>query len=120
MAIAAALLAACGAAPGGPNPDLRGWVSGHLYSWPSCPVQTAENPCPPRPVGGARIDFRRDGGRTVVVLTDGTGAYTVRLQPGTYGVQVELPRPVLRGRTGIKRAARDRGVADLPIDSGIR
>lgn len=120
-ALAVVTLAACGSVSGGSSPDTRGWVTGHLYSWPTCPVESLASPCPPRPVANTRIEFRPERGAGVVVTTtDSVGGYSVRLAPGTYLASVELARPMLGGRRVFRLSATEHVVEDLTVDSGIR
>ncbi|MGH7777489.1 MAG: carboxypeptidase-like regulatory domain-containing protein [Candidatus Dormibacterales bacterium] len=119
--LALVALAACGSVSGGSPPRARGLVTGHLYSWPTCPVESLASPCPPRPVPNTRIEFRPEkGGGVVVTTTDGLGGYRVRLAPGTYLASVELARPMLGGRKVFRVSATEHVVEDLTVDSGIR
>ena len=123
-----ALAAACN--PGaGPSPSatitplLTTGVRGVVLAGPTCPVEQAgQSPCV-RSLSGATIlaldSARHEVGRTV---SDGSGAYFLKLAPGTYAI---VPQAV----QGVMRAAAETTVTvpdwvpvqlDLKYDTGIR
>jgi hypothetical protein len=72
-----------------------GIVRGAVTAGPTCPVEQAGHPCPPRPVSGAVSARRTDGTtRTATISKDGT--YRVKVPAGTYALNVQtesrLPR----------------------------
>ena len=119
-----ALTAACGAYtfPGGgssPTPDT-GTVSGRVLVVPCAPVEQLGSPCTGKPVAGVEIDYFNGsavGGRTV---TDGSGHYAIRLQPGAYTVVFKNFMRVVSGPTKITIAPGTNLVANYVLDSGIR
>jgi len=95
-------------------------VSGVVTAGPTCPVQRADEPCPPRPVA-ARIAARTPAGHQVAVThTDADGHYEVRLPVGTFVLSVGtngLPRcPVTR----VTVTSAVDVTADITCDTGIR
>ncbi|MGH7902949.1 MAG: carboxypeptidase-like regulatory domain-containing protein [Candidatus Dormibacteraceae bacterium] len=115
-----ALLSACGGPGAGPRHAV-GTLSGHVYSSPSCPVERANSPCPPRLVPGAKIDLTPDAGGAPVVATAGAaGEYSISLPPGTYSVKIEVGRPMIDGPRIISLGSGDHVTADFTVDSGIR
>lgn len=115
-------LAGCGSTHGqggSASPSAR--LSGHVYSAPSCPVQAAESPCPPRPLANAEIGFQPSGGGTTEkVRTNSAGAYAVELPAGHYEVRLDRPRPLAKAPHLISVAAGERRTLNLTFDSGIR
>lgn len=119
VAMAALLLAGCasdapGAAPGGT-------VAGRVVSAPSCPVQRARVPCPPRPVSGATVEAMRAGQVVASTQTDEQGSFELTLPAGrctvratnTGGIASTASR-VLTVHAGATVTVR------LIVDSGIR
>ena len=99
-----------------------GIVTGRVLARPCTPVESATNPCPGRPVAGARIDFSpATGDQTVVVTSNRAGAYTARLVAGLYTVRVEHHLFYLRPHSQTVTVLAGRTVkVDLVIDSGLR
>src|SRR5215472_7413841 len=124
LAALVVVLSACGAYsfPGGatsPSPDT-GSVSGRVVAVPCAPVEQVGSPCPGRPVAGTEIDYiagTRVAGRTV---TDKTGNYSIKLDPGTYTVKFNIYMRLISGPTKIAVAAGSNTRADYVLDSGIR
>jgi hypothetical protein len=94
---------------------------GQVTAGPTCPVERADHPCPPRPVV-AEVDARDASGRTVATTrTDQAGSYSLSLAPGTYTLVAVTgqtyprcpPTPVTVGSGGPTRA-------DISCDTGIR
>ena len=56
-------------------------VDGKVVAGPTCPVEQAGHPCPPRPVTDATITAS-PGGKTA--SSDSDGSFTLPLTPGTY------------------------------------
>jgi hypothetical protein len=98
-----------------------GRVSGRVTAAPTCPVERAGHPCPPRPVR-ATIDALTTHGRVVTtVRTDAHGRYAVRLAPGNYLLRVTSPSAFPRcPDVRIKVKARWRTRANSRCDTGIR
>jgi hypothetical protein len=60
-------------------------IVGTVVAGPTCPVERPESPCPDRPVGDARVTAKDDG-TTKTTRSDASGAFRLRLKPGTYVV----------------------------------
>ena len=108
---------ACGGSPSAAN---RSGVAGTVTEGPTCPVEMAGSPCPPRPwVGTVRAIDR--SGDVVETQTDALGDYSLTLDPGTYDVV-----PVTGGGPPFGKPASvvvTTGVVqhlDLSVDTGIR
>ena len=124
LAAVLAVTAACGAYtfPGGgatPTPNT-GTVSGQVRVVPCAPVEQINSPCTGKFVAGLEIDYVNGAtvaGRTV---TDQTGNYSIRLDPGAYTVVFKNFMRVISGPTKITIAAGSSLVANYILDSGIR
>jgi hypothetical protein len=70
----------------------RGTISGHVYRCDFGTGSPASRACAPgEPVGGTRLRFEQvDSNRSFVVVSDSTGAYLVRVDPGTYVAKWEV------------------------------
>src|SRR5262249_39054043 len=112
----------CGAYvfPGGeasPTPDT-GAVSGQVLAVPCSPVEKAGTTCAGKPVPGLELDYvvgTKVQGRTV---TDGSGNYSIRLEPGTYTVRFKNVIRVISGPTKVTVAAGSVGVGKLLVHLG--
>ena len=116
--------AACGAytfsgGQSSPTPD-SGTVSGSVLAVPCAPVEKVDSPCTGRPVAGVELDYlvgTKVEGRTV---TDASGKYSIRLEPGSYTVMFKNVMRVVSGPTKVSIAAGSNVVANYLLDSGIR
>jgi hypothetical protein len=69
--------------------STQGTISGSVVAGPTCPVQTAEDPCPPKPVPGRPVSIQTPNGTEVAsTVTDASGNFTVHLAAGSYVVRV--------------------------------
>ena len=79
-------LAACGVSgPGsGGSGAGQGTLVGDVSAGPTCPVQSTDHPCPPKPVPNARVTIETPSGSAVVATatTDAQGHFSVSLTPG--------------------------------------
>jgi hypothetical protein len=72
-----------------PAPTSTGILIGNVVAGPTCPVETAEQPCPPRSLPNRLVLIETPGGTIVMrVTTDQQGQFRVTLAPGTYRVLV--------------------------------
>ena len=119
LALARAVAAACG----GPRaaPADRGTVEGLVLLGPLCPVQSADSPCPDRPLAAAVEVRTLEGERVATVRSGRDGRFSVALAPGSSvlqatgleGIQVSKP---------VEVTVRAGEVVHLtvPVDTGIR
>jgi carboxypeptidase family protein len=123
--LAAVLLliaAACGQVA---QPGATGTIEGVVTAGPICPVQSAEDPCPPKPVTDREVDIQtHTGARVVSAETDAAGRYRVAVPPGSYVVQVQI----VQGAVGIHQTtpgdvtvvANQTVTLNIELDTGIR
>jgi hypothetical protein len=108
-----------------------GTIAGDVVAGPTCPVERAEDPCPPRPVPDRLVTIVRPAGTTtqagIVVgttKTDASGHFSVTAAPGKYVVQV-LAGP---GMLGLRQetpgdvtvTANQVSTVHILLDTGIR
>ena len=122
VALAAAFLialTACGAdAAATPR---SGTVTGRVAAGPTCPVERAGHPCPPRPVPATVQARTRAGSVAGSTHTDSNGHYTLRLRAGTFTLVAvtgkTFPRCAPRQVTVKANAVT---TAPISCDTGIR
>jgi hypothetical protein len=70
----------------------------------------------------ARVEIDYLSGKSVVArtVTDSSGNYSIRLEPGTYTVRFNNYMRVMSGPTQLTVAAGSTNVANYLLDSGIR
>lgn len=86
-------LAGCAGATGVPSPsgDPGSGLAITAVAGPTCPVETLDDPCPPRPVAGATVIILDGHGTKVgTVVLDAQGSAVVPIGAGDYVVQ---PQP---------------------------
>jgi hypothetical protein len=134
-------LGACGAGPGagpgGPGPSstttagdpsttatsTNGWqVEGTVSASPTCPVERADQPCPPRPV---QTEVRAVGADGSVAARAGSGAdgrFRLELPAGRYRLEADYPAGPGRGCTPVDIVvdAQPLDHVDIDCDTGIR
>ena len=103
----------------------RGTLHGTVVAGPTCPVERAEDPCPPKPVPGREVKIASQAGKVVAtVTTDGQGHFQVVLAPGNYTVFVVGTAQALgSGRAATVQAtvrARQTTSVTIALDTGIR
>ncbi len=65
-----------------------GTLMGDVLAGPTCPVERADQPCPPRPVSGATVRIMRpNGSLAATATTDALGHFRATLPPGDYRVE---------------------------------
>ena len=118
----AMLLGACGSTSdsGGSGPGQG--IQGHVSIGPMCPVERADSPCPNQPVQAVVTALKRVGDAAGSVRTSDTGAYFLRLDPGTYLVYAHEvgDNPPLSKLERVTVGTNQVIKLDLVIDSGIR
>jgi hypothetical protein len=81
--------AVAGQTPAASGP--QGTLAGDVVASPTCPVQQAENPCPPKPVADRQVVIETPSGAVAAkATTDAQGHFTVTLAPGSYTVKVAI------------------------------
>jgi hypothetical protein len=87
----AALASGCGSAAGKRTsvPAALGIVQGTVTAGPTCPVEQAGHPCPPRPVSGT-VSARRTDGTTLTATISKDGTYRITVPAGTYTLDVQI------------------------------
>ena len=120
-------LAACGVSgpSGGGSSAGQGTLVGDVSAGPTCPVQSTDHPCPPKPVANARVTIETPSGSAVVATatTDAQGHFSVSLPPGDYRVRIEpgnggLPRQ--DQPTNVTIHAGETTSVKIELDTGIR
>jgi hypothetical protein len=98
-------------------------VSGLVVAGPTCPVETADQPCPDQPVVGVIIRINTPEGAEVArVVTDSEGRYSLSLPVGSYRI-VAQPHEGLMGTpepVEVSVGADQTSIVDLVYDTGIR
>jgi hypothetical protein len=102
----------------------QGTLAGAIMRGPTCPVQTANTPCPPEPASGAKILVLTPAGKEVrSVVADREGKYSVSLPAGSYRIESEPLRGLEFTRdlpTTITVTAGRETRLDINIDTGMR
>ena len=126
LLLAAVLALACTACgsyqfPGqSPEPSSgAAQVSGTVLSVPCAPVEQAGQTCPGKPVPGLEIDYVV-GATVIQTKTSSSGAYSVSLPAGTYGVKLKTYMRVIDGPTKLTVTEGQRLVVNYTLDNGIR
>jgi len=116
--IALVVLASCAAQTSAAT--TRSGVTGTVVAGPTCPDETPESPCPDRPVEDARVTAKGDG-TTKTTRSDASGAFRLRLKPGTY-VVTATSDGLLGGCDDQRVRVAKRRYTDVTItcDTGIR
>ena len=103
----------------------QGMLAGDVVAGPTCPVERAEDPCPPQAVPNREVQILGANNSVVAkVTTDGKGRFTVALAPGTYTVTV----PIQQGQIGMRQVsdvkvtitAGQTATVKIELDTGIR
>ncbi len=93
-------------------------IDGKVEAGPTCPVERVDEPCPARPVTDATVTAR--GPRTKSTKTNSKGAFTLRLEPGTYQVSAESRSVFGCGSKSVKVVAHRYTHVTIDCDTGIR
>ena len=102
-----------------------GTIAGDVVAGPTCPVEQAENPCPPAVVKNREVDIQTPAGRTVATTTtDANGHFSVAVPPGAYIVHVKIEqRQVGMRQTSpgdVTVIANQTSTVHIELDTGIR
>jgi hypothetical protein len=103
----------------------QGTLAGDVVAGPTCPVERAEDPCPPKAVPDREVDILGTNGVVVTTATtDSKGHFSVALAPGTYTVTV----PIKQGQIGMRQMSDVKATVTagqvttvkVMLDTGIR
>ena len=113
-------ISACGSgATAGARPRA-GTVFGTISAGPTCPVERADEPCPPAPLAIAVTAYTA-GHAVAKTRSTENGDYTLRLRAGRYELQAMTNRALPRCAPVVVNVVAHRRVhADIACDSGIR
>jgi carboxypeptidase family protein len=86
--------------PGAGMSGTQGMLTGDVVAGPTCPVERAEDPCPPKAVPNRAVQILGAHSTAVATATtDSKGHFSVALEPGTYTVTV----PIQQGQVGMRQ-----------------
>jgi hypothetical protein len=123
IALALTLAACAGGSSGSPVPDAKDQgIRGVVLAGPQCPVETAESPCPDRPLPGVRVEIRRGGDTVVRARSDDEGRFAVVVPPGTYAVRAPIGQDGFMSSQPVAVEVRPGAYTDVTVsvDTGIR
>ncbi|HEX2915772.1 MAG TPA: hypothetical protein VH186_33735 [Chloroflexia bacterium] len=75
-----------------PQPSVQsGYLKGRVLAGPTCPVERADNPCPPNPVAGRSVRVRDQKQSTTLktLVSDSSGYFTTELPAGSYMLELD-------------------------------
>jgi hypothetical protein len=102
----------------------QGTLNGVVLAGPTCPVETADRPCPPLPVANRQVTIETPAGKVVAtVTTDQQGHFSANLPPGNYVLRL-IPNggrlPIQRTLTVVTIVAGKTTSIQIVLDTGIR
>jgi hypothetical protein len=100
-----------------------GTIDGSVLLAPTCPVETAESPCPARPLAGVPVRVvDADGNVFASAVSGDEGAFTIDVAPGSYLLTASIEEDPARSVKPVRVEVRAGEVvhADVLVDSGIR
>ena len=110
-------------AAGSGNAD-QGTLNGTVVAGPSCPIETSDYPCPPKPVPNRQVMIETPDGKIAATpTTDSDGRFSVNLAPGTYVLKVAQGAsqlPIQRKPVIVVIVAGKTLSVQIELDSGIR
>lgn len=115
-------LEACG---GNATTPATATIQGTVTAGPTCPVETPEGSCAPRPVSDRKVDLNTKAGAIVeTTKTDSAGHYRFLTDPGSYVVHVQI----VQGEIGMRQTtpgdvtvgAGQTITLDILLDTGLR
>jgi hypothetical protein len=113
------LVTACGSS--GSTGSETGTLTGTVLSAPSCPVERAGSPCPPRPVPGPDVTVLRGSAAAAHVRGDASGHFSVRVNAGNYTVVARAVGGIgSSASAAVTVVAGQTATVTLTVDSGIR
>jgi hypothetical protein len=118
-----AIACSCGSSSSGSHPPVpTGGVNGHVLAGPTCPAERPGDPaCQPKAVTGS-VRFAQGDGVVASIRIDRTGAFAIRLPPGSYTVTVDTGESVFPVCKPVDVMVTDGAFAliDINCDTGIR
>jgi hypothetical protein len=119
-AAALLLLSSCSSSPSDGTRSASGVVTGVVYSAPSCPVESIESPCLPRPVADAEVLAYQGQHQRAATRTGSDGRFQLDLPYGHYTIQAtNVGGYGSTAQTDVEVSATPISV-ELTVDSGIR
>ncbi|MDQ1748573.1 MAG: hypothetical protein QOD07_2836 [Frankiaceae bacterium] len=92
-----------------------------MLSAPSCPVERAGSPCPPRTVPGAEVTAVRNSKTVARVRADDRGRFSVRLAAGAYTIVARDVGGIgSTASAAVTVTAGETADVTVTVDSGIR
>jgi len=116
-------LAGCARGSSGGSDERLGTIGGSVLLAPTCPVETAESPCPGRPLAGVPVRVvDADGNVRASAVSGDGGGFTIDVAPGSYLVTASIEEDPARSVKPVRVEVRAGEVvqADVLVDSGIR
>lgn len=106
-------LAGCATAPASAT------LNGSVVAGPTCPVERADRPCPPRPVPDLTVTAQGNG-ITKSTRTDSRGHFSLKLSPGTYELSATARGVMQCDDQRVQVAANRDARVTIDCDTGIR
>jgi hypothetical protein len=103
----------------------QGTLAGDVVAGPTCPVERAEDACPPKAVPNREVQILNPNNAVAATaMTDSNGRFSVLLAPGVYRVIV----PIMQGQVGMRQmqnvtatiTAGQVTTVKIELDTGIR
>ena len=116
-------LAGCARGSSEGSDEGLGTIGGSVLLAPTCPVETAESPCPPRPLAGVPVRVvDADGNVRASAVSGDEGAFTIDVAPGSYLLTASIEEDPARSVKPVRVEVLAGQVvhADVLVDSGIR
>jgi hypothetical protein len=116
-------LAGCARGSSEGSDEELGTIIGSVLLAPTCPVETAESPCPGRPLAGVPVRVvDADGNVRASAVSGDEGAFTIDVAPGSYLLTASIEEDPKGSVKPVRVEVRSGEVvhADVLVDSGIR
>jgi hypothetical protein len=103
----------------------QGTLAGDVVAGPTCPVEPAEDPCPPKAVPNREVQILGANNAVVATtMTDSNGHFSVAVAPGTYTITL----PIKPGQVGMRQISDVKAsvtagqvtTVKIMVDTGIR
>ncbi len=116
-------LAGCARGSSEGSDQRLGTIGGSVLLAPTCPVETAESPCPPSPLAGVPVRVvDADGNVRASAVSGDEGAFTIDVAPGSYLLTASIEEDPARSVKPVRVEVLAGEVVhvDVLVDSGIR